>query len=73
MYGEMTRYRCCGEDGTYLTVVEHRYGHIAREGGKVRRWLGAVRLTLSSGEPIRYIDPDIFEVIGTGEMLRRQP
>jgi hypothetical protein len=72
MYEELTRYRCSSEDGSYLTVLQHRYVHITRDGGKVRRWLGAVRLTLVNGEPIRYIDVDTFEVVGTGELLRRE-
>ncbi|MEO9132162.1 MAG: hypothetical protein ABI240_13245 [Sphingomonas sp.] len=71
MEEERARYRCFGDDGTCLTVVEYRYVQIARSEGKIRRQLGACRLTLTSGEPARYIDPETFEIIGTGELLRR--
>lgn len=68
---ELARYRCSGDDETYLTVVEYRFVDIARLEGKVRRRLGATRLTLTDGEPIRYVDPQTFEIIRTGELLRR--
>jgi hypothetical protein len=71
MEEELARYRCSGDDGTYLTVVEYRFVDIARHEGKVRRRLGAARLTLTDGEPIRYVDPQTFEIVRTGELLRR--
>lgn len=71
MEEELARYRCSSDDGTYLTVVEYRFVDIARREGKVRRRLGAARLALMDGEPIRYVDPQTFEIVRTGELLRR--
>jgi len=68
---ELARYRCVGDDGTPVAVVEYRYVHTARGDNGIRRHLGATKLTLETGEPVRYIDPVSFEVIDTGEMIRR--
>ncbi len=68
---ELARYRCVGDDGTRVAVVEYRYVHTARGDNGIRRHLGATKLTLETGEPVRYIDPVSFEVIDTGEMIRR--
>lgn len=71
MIEELARYRCVGDDGTRVAVVEYRYVHMARDGNGVRRHLGATKLTLETGEPVRYIDPASFEVIESGEMIRK--
>jgi hypothetical protein len=70
---ELARYRCVGDDGTRIAVVEYRYVHMARDSVGTRRHLGATKLTLETGEPVRYIDPDRFEVIESGEMIRKLP
>jgi len=68
---ELARYRCVGDDGTRVAVVEYRYVHMARDSAGTRRHLGATKLTLETGEPVRYIDDGCFEVIDSGEMIRR--
>ena len=71
MEKEFARYRCEGDDGSPITVLEfHHFDRVETEAGR-RRYPGAQRLALSTGEPVRYIDPASFEVIGTGELLRR--
>ena len=40
-------------------------------GAPVRRYPGARRLALSTGEQVRYIDVSTFEIIVTGELLSR--
>lgn len=71
MEEERARYQCASDDGTWLTVVEYRYVHISRTEGKVRRHLGAARLALTDGEPIRYVDRQTFEIVRSGELLCR--
>ena len=71
MEEECARYRCEGEDGSPITVLEFQYFAQAETKAGRRRYPGAQRLALSTGEPVRYIDPITFEVIGTGELLRR--
>ncbi len=67
----LARYRCAGDDGTYVTVVDYR--HVAIEAGAtgVRRRPGARRLALTTGEAVRYIDAQTFEIVASGELLRR--
>ncbi|MBY8822814.1 hypothetical protein [Sphingomonas colocasiae] len=71
MMEELARYRCIGDDGTRVAVVEYRYVHLARSSTGTRRHLGATKLTLETGEPVRYIDEACFEVIDSGELIRR--
>jgi hypothetical protein len=68
---ELARYRCVGDDETPLIVVEWRYVHLSRSGDGTRRHLGARRLTLETGEIVRYVGDDLFEVVDSGELLRR--
>src|SRR3546814_13098938 len=70
----LAHYRCAGDDGTYVTVVDYR--HVAIEQGAagttgVRHRPGARRLALTTGEAVRYIDARTFEVVVSGELLRR--
>jgi hypothetical protein len=67
MEEELARYRCQGDDGAFLTVIEYRHVDV------VCAATGARRLGLSTGEPVRYIDAETFEVIASGELLRREP
>lgn len=69
MEEESARYRCQGDDGSSLTVLEYR--HVGRTEDGRRRYPGARRLVLSTGEPVRYIDAVTCEVIDTGELVRR--
>lgn len=71
MEHEVHRFRCLSDDGTCLTVIEHRHVAIVDVEGKTRSLPGARRLALSTGERVRYIDADTYEVVDTGEVLRR--
>lgn len=71
MEHEVDRFRCMSDDGTCLTVLEHRHIAIVDVEGKTRSLRGARRLALSTGERVRYIDANTFEVVDTGELLRR--
>ena len=67
----IARYRCIGDDETPLVVLEYRHLHQAHSSKGVRRHLGARRLALGNGAAVRYIDAETFEVIESGELLRR--
>jgi len=71
MVQELARHRCTGDDGTALLVLEYRHIFTSEEGGKVRRQPGSRWLALLDGEPVRYIDGETFEIVASGELLRR--
>jgi len=71
MEREISRTRCIGDDGTPLIVIE--YQHVDRrqtESGE-RSYPGARRSALASGEPVRSLGDGVWEVVATGEVLRR--
>lgn len=68
---DRVRHRCLGDDGTPLIVVEYRHVFTSGEGGRVRQHPGSRWLALLDGEPVRYIDSGTFEVVASGEVLRR--
>ena len=71
MEREISRTRCVGDDGSPLVVIE--YQHIERretESG-ARTYPGARRLALAGGEPVRSLGDGVWEVIATGEVLRK--
>jgi hypothetical protein len=70
---QLARHRCTGDDGTPLIVVEYRHVFTSGEGGKTRKHRGSSWLVLLDGEPVRYIDAATFEVVASGELLRRSP
>src|SRR3546814_1831784 len=54
---ELARYKCLGDDGSNVVVVEYRYVHNSHaENGSPRRYPGARHLILTTGEPVRYVD-----------------
>lgn len=67
----VARYRCFGDDETRLVVIEYRHLHRKPGINGIRHSLGARRLSLESGASVRYIDIETFEVIESGELLRR--
>ena len=67
----LARHRCLGDDGTPLTVVERRHLRSVEGAAGPRRQIGARRLELEDGTAVRYIDAETFEVVATGELLRR--
>lgn len=64
-------YRCVGDDETPLVVFEYRHLHCTHDPKGMRRYQGARHLALENGATVRYIDAETFEVIESGELLRR--
>lgn len=71
MERETNQFRCIGEDGSTIVVVEHQHFDRQVTNGGVRTYPGARRYALSTGELVRGIDDRAYEVIDTGELLRR--
>ncbi|MDK2768337.1 MAG: hypothetical protein KYX69_11535 [Sphingomonas sp.] len=71
MEEETARFRCMGDDDTPLIVIEFRHALTVLGKRGHRTFPGAIRLALSTGEAVRYIALDLFEVVDTGELLRR--
>lgn len=71
MEDETARFRCMGDDDTPLIVIEFRHALTVLGKRGHRTFPGAIRLALSTGEAVRYIALDLFEVVDTGELLRR--
>lgn len=68
---EIARYRCVEDDGSLCSVTAFQRFAIVQTRGGIRRIPGARWLALGSGEVVRYIDARTFEVVITGELLRR--
>ncbi len=67
----LNQFRVIGEDGSWLTVFDLRHhGEIETARGS-RRLIGSRRFELSTGEAVRPLGLDLFEVVATGELLRR--
>lgn len=68
---QLNTYECMGDDGSLLTVIElqHMLQHHGATG--VRLYPGARHLVLSTGQAVRQIDLETFEVAETGEVLQR--
>ena len=71
MEREISRMRCVGDDGTPLVVIEYQHVDRRRTGSTERTYPGARRLALASGEAVRPLGDGVWEVIATGEVLRR--
>lgn len=67
---EFARFRCVGDDGTPLIVIDMRRSNLVKGPSSVRSFPGARRLMLSTGEVVRYIDPETYEVVISGELIR---
>lgn len=68
---ETARYRCVGDDGSTLVVVEYRHLRIAQGENGTRNQIGGAWTELLTGEMLRYIDAETFELISTGELIKR--
>lgn len=68
---EISRTRCVGDDGSPLSVVEYQHIDRRETGSGERTYPGARRLALASGDPVRSLGDGVWEVIATGEVLRR--
>ena len=71
MEKEIAWWRCRTEDESLVTVIEYQHVADPAPGASARHYPGARRLALSTGEVARYIDASTFELVETGEMLRR--
>lgn len=71
MEREISRTRCVGDDGSPLTVIEYQHVERRQTDSGERTYPGARRSALASGEPVRPLGDGIWEVIATGEVLRR--
>ena len=67
----LARHQCLGDDGTALTVLELRYVLQQATSAGDRNYLGARRWMLETGEDVRVIDLQTFEVLSSGELLVR--
>ena len=71
MEKEIAWWRCRTEDESLVTVIEYQHVAAPAPGAPARHYPGARRLALSTGEVVRYLDPTTFEVVESGELLRR--
>jgi hypothetical protein len=71
METEIGRWRCLAEDESSLIVLEFQHLAPSAPGAPVRRYPGARRHALSTGEAVRIIDATTFEIVDSGELLRR--
>ena len=67
----ISRTRCIGDDGSTLIVIEYQLIDRRRTKAGERAYPGARRLALDSGEAVRTLGDGLWEVIATGEVLRR--
>src|SRR3546814_19746412 len=68
---ELARYKCLGDDGSNVVVVEYRdVPNSHADNGSPRRYPGARHLILTTGVPVRFVDAYTFEVIERGDILR---
>ena len=65
----LARHRCIGDDGTRLIVLELRHALHQQTSVGPRTYPGARHWALETGEGVRVIDRQIFEVLATGELL----
>ncbi len=68
---ELERFKCVGDDASPLTVLECRLVSVVEEARGIRIVPGARYLRLKSGERVRLIDINTFEVEQTGELITR--
>lgn len=71
MEREISRTRCVGDDGTPLVVIEYQHVERRRTESGERSYPGARRWALACGEPVRSLGDGVWEVVATGEVLRR--
>jgi hypothetical protein len=71
MEREISRTRCVGDDGSSLVVIEYQHVERRQTDSGERSYPGSRRWALAGGEPVRPLGDGIWEVIATGEVLRR--
>lgn len=69
---EICRYRCNTSDGSSLDVAEFQYFTTKASNKGLRNYPAARRLQTDEGEFVRFIDTIAFEIIESGELVRRQ-
>lgn len=68
---EISCTRCVGDDGSPLVVIEYQHVERRQTDNGERSYPGARRWALASGEAVRPLGDGVWEVIATGEVLRR--
>lgn len=71
MEREISRTRCVGDDGSPLVVIEYQHVERRQTDNGERSYPGARRWALASGEAVQPLGDGVWEVIATGEVLRR--
>lgn len=66
---KLGRVPCRGRGGRQLTVARFQFFDTITTAKGTRRRPGAIRLELETGEEVRQVDTDCFEVIDTGELV----
>ncbi len=66
----LREFRVVGDDGSWLKVLELRHHSEIETAHGVRRLIGSRDFLLSTGEAVRSLGRDLFEVIATGELLQ---
>lgn len=70
---ELSRAACRGRDEQPLHEVSFQFFETVATDKGSRRRPGAIRLELNTGEAVRQIDKECFEVIETGELIMIAP
>jgi hypothetical protein len=73
MEKEIAQWRCRTDDESVVTVIEYQHVAVPAPGAPERRYPGARRLALTTGEAVRFIDATTFEIVESGELLSRIP
>lgn len=63
--------RCVDDNEVTVFVVQHQHFDRRRTTSGEREYPGARRWALTTGEAVRVIDGRTYEVIDSGELLRR--
>ncbi len=72
MEKELGRYRCVTDDGSCVDIIEYQHVRIVDTDMGVRHYPGARWMVTANGEAVRYMDKVTFEIVDTGELVRRQ-
>ena len=70
---ELERIECRDDEGRSLTVIRFRFFEIVETGKGTRKRPGAIGLELTTGEALRQVDKNCFEVIDTGAFITAAP
>ncbi len=72
MEKEISRVEARADNGTTYTVIEYQKIIETRLlSGQMSRASGTKRFALSNGGSVNYRDPETFEIVQTGEVIRK--